>query len=55
MLKFSLHSGHILNFMAGIKAEYKANLLELMTDEEANAHMGNRNTFIQHLLTQNDL
>jgi len=55
MLKFSLRSGHILDFTAGIKAEYEVNLLELMTDEEADAYMGDRNTFIQHLLAQNDL
>ena len=46
MLKFFLHNGHILDFTAGIKAEYEVNLLELMTDEEADASMGGRNTFI---------
>ena len=46
MLKFYLRSGHILDSMAGIKAEYGVNLLELMTHEEADAHMGNKNTFI---------
>jgi len=55
MLKFSLRSGHILDFTAGIKAEYEVNLLELMTDEEADAYMGGGNTFIRHLLAQNDL
>ncbi|KIM34694.1 hypothetical protein M413DRAFT_48610, partial [Hebeloma cylindrosporum] len=29
MLKFSLRSGNILDFTAGMKAEYEANLLEL--------------------------
>ena len=53
MLKFSLRSGHILDFTAGMKAEY--DLLELMIDEEADAHMGGGNTFIRNLLAQNDL
>ena len=30
-------------------------MLELVTDKEVDAHMGDRNTFIQHLLTQNNL
>lgn len=55
MLKFSLRSGHILDFTAGFKAEYEVNILELMTDKEADAHMGDGNTFIQHILTQNEL
>jgi hypothetical protein len=55
MLKFSLCSGHILDFTPSIKAEYEVNLLELMTDEEADVSMGTRNTFIQNLLAQNDM
>ena len=46
MLKFSLRNGLILDFTAGIKVEYEVNLLELMTDEEADANMGGGNTFI---------
>ena len=55
MLKFSLHNGLILDFTAGIKAEYEVNLLELMTDEEADTSMGGGNTFIRNLLAQNNL
>jgi len=55
MLKFSSHSGHILDFTAGFKVEYEVNILELMTNEEADTHMGDRNTFIRHLLTENEL
>ena len=54
MLKFSLRNGLILDFTAGIKAEYEVNLLELMTDEEADANMGGGNTFIWNLLAQNN-
>ena len=55
MLKFSLHNGLILDFTAGIKAEYEVNLLKLMTDEEADTNIGGGNTFIQNLLAQNNL
>ena len=55
MLKFSLRSGHILDFTGTTKAEYEVNLLEIMTDEEADAHMGDGNTFIRNLLAQNDM
>ena len=55
MLKFSSRSGHILDFTVGIKEECEVNMWELMTYEEADAHMGGENTFIRNLLTQNDL
>ena len=44
-----------MDFTAGIKVEYEVNMLELMTYEEADAHMGGGNTFICNLLAQNDL
>jgi hypothetical protein len=55
MLKFSLRSRHILDFTADMKVEYEVNMLELMTDEEADACMGGGNTFVRNLLAQNDL
>lgn len=50
MLKFSSRSGHILDFTAGFKVDYEVNMLELLTDEEADARMHGGNTFIHSLL-----